>query len=503
MSDDRRNAPIHRTAYILFSASTCPIPLGSVGQWYDASDSAAKFRNADGSDSVIAGASSIPIFAAITKAATALAGSPVYDNGTDGVGATLTRGTAGAIGTIGGVALTSADEGKLILVNDQASTFENGLYTLTNAGSGSVAWVLTRAVGMDQNIIDGSLVAVQQGTYADQVWEQSETVATVGTDAVLFGLSATTVTFAAVQTALAAASSSVGVNGQKITSLANPSANNDAANKSYVDNRYQFSNSNNISIGLSGSTVTASAAFSGVAASGASTVSAGLVQFQNSNNITFGLNGSTITASVGTALSMSNVKYFEGLHRPAAALFCATGSGAINLSFQRVSFPHGISATQLDLLGALTVVANTHVSYTMSACLYSFSGATLSSVSSSTFGVSIDSTVLTNYSGTRFRSMPVSWNITPGEYMLAHMVSMNGPAGTTGSFSFFGQGSVSINGVEGAAENYTAYYDRGYYTAATGAFPSSVTLGQIAISGSASNNNALAMPYFRLLAAGA
>jgi len=69
-----------------------------------------------------------------------------YNNGTAGVGATLTNaGTLAAFTPDG----TVATVGQRILVNDQANAVQNGIYTVTTVGSGSVAWVLTRATDAD------------------------------------------------------------------------------------------------------------------------------------------------------------------------------------------------------------------------------------------------------------------------------------------------------------------------------------------------------------------
>jgi hypothetical protein len=69
-----------------------------------------------------------------------------YDNGTAGVGATLTNaGTQAAI-TIDGVALSSADR---VLIYNQTNAAHNGIYTVTTVGSGSTNWVLTRATDAD------------------------------------------------------------------------------------------------------------------------------------------------------------------------------------------------------------------------------------------------------------------------------------------------------------------------------------------------------------------
>ena len=69
-----------------------------------------------------------------------------YDNGTAGVGATLTNAGTNAAITIDGVALSSADR---VLVYNQTNAAHNGIYTVTTVGDGSTAWVLTRATDAD------------------------------------------------------------------------------------------------------------------------------------------------------------------------------------------------------------------------------------------------------------------------------------------------------------------------------------------------------------------
>ena len=78
--------------------------------------------------------------------AAALPNSPTYSNGTSGVGATLTADSNVRLVVDG----TNATTGDRVLVQDQASALQNGLYDVTNQGaSGSAAWVLTRAVDFD------------------------------------------------------------------------------------------------------------------------------------------------------------------------------------------------------------------------------------------------------------------------------------------------------------------------------------------------------------------
>lgn len=72
-----------------------------------------------------------------------------YSNGASGVGATLTNaGTLVAFTPDG----TVASVGDRILVYNQTAAAQNGIYTVTTVGSGSVAWVLTRAT--DANSYD-------------------------------------------------------------------------------------------------------------------------------------------------------------------------------------------------------------------------------------------------------------------------------------------------------------------------------------------------------------
>lgn len=70
-----------------------------------------------------------------------------YANGTAGVGATITASANGAL-TIDGVAVALNDR---ILVKDQAAGLQNGIYTVTNTGGPSAAFVLTRATDADNS----------------------------------------------------------------------------------------------------------------------------------------------------------------------------------------------------------------------------------------------------------------------------------------------------------------------------------------------------------------
>lgn len=85
-----------------------------------------------------------------------------YVNGSSGVGATLTNNSTLAALAIDGVTCSA---GMRVLVKNQTAAAQNGIYTVTNAGSASEAWVLTRTPGCDTSAeAAGAVVTVDQGT---------------------------------------------------------------------------------------------------------------------------------------------------------------------------------------------------------------------------------------------------------------------------------------------------------------------------------------------------
>ena len=88
--------------------------------------------------------------------------SATYNNGTAGVGATLTASSNGAL-SLDGTTPSVADR---ILVKDQTDAKQNGIYVVTTVGDGSTAFVLTRATPEDQpaELSGGAFVFVEEGT---------------------------------------------------------------------------------------------------------------------------------------------------------------------------------------------------------------------------------------------------------------------------------------------------------------------------------------------------
>jgi hypothetical protein len=98
----------------------------------------------------------------VRVATAATLGTVAYNNGTAGVGATLTNtGTLAAL-IVDGVTMAVNDR---VLVKNQPTAAQNGIYTVTAIGSGSQAWVLTRALDNDTwDEIPQAYVFVEQGT---------------------------------------------------------------------------------------------------------------------------------------------------------------------------------------------------------------------------------------------------------------------------------------------------------------------------------------------------
>lgn len=109
-----------------------------------------------------------------------------YSNGSSGVGATLTGVSVGAL-SVDGVTPSLNDR---VLVKNQVSTFQNGIYSVTVVGSVGAPFVLTRTTDYNQSAdIDiGDTTFISAGnTLANTTWAQNGTTdPTIGTDPITF-----------------------------------------------------------------------------------------------------------------------------------------------------------------------------------------------------------------------------------------------------------------------------------------------------------------------------
>ena len=120
------------------------------------------------------------------KGATTANLAATYNNGTNGVGATLTASANGAL-SIDGLSFSTNDR---ILVKNQTTATQNGVYSVTTVGDGSTAFVLTRATDADTGaeLTGGIFLFVEQGTAnADNGYVGTHNgTPTVGSDNITF-----------------------------------------------------------------------------------------------------------------------------------------------------------------------------------------------------------------------------------------------------------------------------------------------------------------------------
>ena len=254
--------------------------------------------------------------------------SPVtYNNGSSGVGATLTNaGTQTAL-VIDGITVSLNDR---VLIYTQTDQKQNGVYTVTNVGSGSTNWVLTRATDADSfgladpnQLGQGDAFFVQQGnTGAGETYVCN----TPGT--IVFGT--TNITFAQISSAQVY-SAGTGLNLSNLTfSIANTAVtaatygNAGAVATFTVNAQGQITNAANVAINASSITVgtLANARTTASDANGASTIVA--------RDATGSFTANTITATTVNATSGN----FTNIAGNAAAL---TAINASNISSGTIS----------------------------------------------------------------------------------------------------------------------------------------------------------------------
>ena len=113
--------------------------------------------------------------------------SATYDNGTAGVGATLTNSGTQAALEIDGIKLSIND---IVFIKYLSSTnsAHYGIYTVTNLGSDTTNWVLTRTEDTDagKELLDMIVVVTAGTSNAGTNWKINNTSITVGTTGLTF-----------------------------------------------------------------------------------------------------------------------------------------------------------------------------------------------------------------------------------------------------------------------------------------------------------------------------
>lgn len=320
-----------------------------------------------------------------------------YNNGTAGVGATLTNAGTQVALVVDGVTLNVNDR---VLVYEQTDQTENGVYVVTDVGSGSTNWVLTRSDDTDtygfdspNALSEGSTFFVQQGTTGAGETYTCNTTGTItfGTTNITFaqvsssqiytagtGLTLSGTQFSIANTAVTAASygatsktltATVNAQGQ-LTALADtdisiaPSQINATIPNSGLTNSSITINGSTISLGgsISVGTVTSVGATAPVASSGGSTPTISMTQ---ANSTTDGYLSSTDWNTFnnkgsgdGTVTSVSGTGTVSGISLSGTV----TSSGNLTLGGTLdLSSPPAIGGTTPAAITGTTITATNYV----------------------------------------------------------------------------------------------------------------------------------------------
>jgi hypothetical protein len=107
-----------------------------------------------------------------------------YSNGAAGVGATLTNAGTQAAFSIDGYSASINDR---ILIKNQATQTQNGIYYVSTIGTGATNWVLTRVTDANTPAtLNNATLYITNGTQAATGWTQSTANPTIGTNNIIF-----------------------------------------------------------------------------------------------------------------------------------------------------------------------------------------------------------------------------------------------------------------------------------------------------------------------------
>jgi hypothetical protein len=280
--------------------------------------------------------------------ATLSGGTVTYNNGTAGVGATLT--TTGSYTTIDGVNVATV--GTRILVKDEANTAHNGIYVYT---SGTV---LTRATDYDTaaEIQAGDFTFVSAGTlYNSTGWVQIDEVTTVGTDPIVWEQFSGAGTYLA-GTGLTLTGDTFSISNTAVT--AGTYGNGDAVASFQVNAQGQLVSASNVSIAANAANLTGSVLSSNITTSSLTSVGT-LGSLSVTGNVSAGnvsatdITGTTLGGTLTTA-SQPNVTSVGTL----SSLNVSGNANVGNIGGTNGVFTANVSAGNLSSSGALSVTGN-------------------------------------------------------------------------------------------------------------------------------------------------
>lgn len=162
------------------------LPNGTTAADQTQGDNSGKISNTKYVDLAVSNALAATNPAVAVSSASTASLTGTYANGSAGIGATFTVTATGAF-TLDGVSISAI--GQRVLLKNQSSGFQNGVYTATVVGATGVSPVFTRASDYNtpSNINSTGAVPVQSGTAnVSTSWLLTSSVTTLGTDAITF-----------------------------------------------------------------------------------------------------------------------------------------------------------------------------------------------------------------------------------------------------------------------------------------------------------------------------
>jgi hypothetical protein len=400
-------------------------------------------------------ASGINFHQSVRLATAAALPANTYNNGTGGVGATLTANANGALS----VDSVAAVVGNRILVKNEVAQANNGVYTVTQVGDGSTPYILTRATdfdsagtGVDQ-IDAGDFFLVTAGsTQSNTSWvQQTPLPITVGTTALVFTQFAAPVLYSA-GTGLTLAGTVFSITNTGVSASTYGSAS--SVPVLAINAQGQVTSASSSSIAIAASQITSGTVTVAQGGTGATTLT-GYVKGNGTSAFTASATIPASDISSGAALTKTddtNVTLTLG-GSPTTALLAATsitagwtgqlavsrgGTGASTLAANGVLLGNGTSAISATAVGTTgqVLVGNTGGAPTWA----TLSGIGVTSFSAGTTGLT-----------------PAS--ATTGAITLAG--TLNVANGGTGTATAFTAGSVVFAGASGVytQDNANLFWD--------------------------------------------